>query len=73
MKAIFIQTVRNGWIVHEQVSCDFIREPLAVFNRMEDLQAALPDLLAVPPEFRAGDSVQKMQALALAGPDDVLK
>jgi hypothetical protein len=45
---ITIQTVPNGWIVRE---IDFMehRAPrvLAVFNKLEDLQAALPTLLEV--------------------------
>ena len=43
---ISIQVVSNGWIVRQQTygPCDRV---LAVFNKLEDLQAALPKLLAV--------------------------
>lgn len=55
MKNIIIQSVSNGFIVREYFDCANIAyEPFAVFNRLHDLQDALPDLLA------AGDSaIQK--------------
>lgn len=47
MKTIFIETVSNGWIVRLHDSHrEYVSQPLAVFNRMIDLQEALPDLLA---------------------------
>lgn len=50
MKTLLIETVTNGWIVRPFSPCrDWVvadRPAIAVFNRMIDLQEALPDLLA---------------------------
>lgn len=46
MKDIIIETVKNGWIVTERFACRNVADnPMAVYNRIEDLQAALPALL----------------------------
>lgn len=47
MKTIFIEPVSNGWIVREHLPCPNVYQaPIAVFNRMIDLQTELPHLLA---------------------------
>lgn len=51
MKTIFIETVSNGWLVrlHES-SLSYVSEPIAVYNFIGDLQAALPVLLGIEPD-----------------------
>lgn len=46
MRTIVIETVSNGYIVTQQGDCQsYVHKAMAVFNRMTDLQKALPDLL----------------------------
>ena len=46
-RKIIIEPVSNGWVVSEHTMNGYLPTWLAVFNKMEDLQAALPDLLNV--------------------------
>lgn len=53
MKSILIEPATNGWIVKaydplELRSGVTAADSVAVFNKVEDLQAALPTLLAQP-------------------------
>jgi hypothetical protein len=50
MKEIVITAAPNGWIVNEVDGPAMTPSVLAVFNRMEDLQAALPELLGEEPK-----------------------
>lgn len=49
MKSLLIETVSNGWIVRPFQPCDnwvsTERPEIAVFTKIEDLQAAIPELL----------------------------
>lgn len=66
MKTIIIETVSNGWIVREHLPCPNVYQaPIAVFNRMIDLQTALPELLEAKDhhltgEFKTGAKLQDM-------------
>lgn len=44
-RKIIIQPVSNGWVVSDCTMNGYEPSWLAVFNKMEDLQKALPDLL----------------------------
>lgn len=50
MKTILIETVTNGWIVRPfSPGCDWAqgeKSSIAVFTKIEDLQSAIPILLA---------------------------
>jgi len=52
MKSLLIETVTNGWIVKAYDPRDIwsgvSTDTVAVFNKVEDLQAALPALLIDP-------------------------
>jgi len=52
MKSLLIETVTNGWIVkaYERLDpcCSTAYDMVAVYNKVEDLQAALPALLIEP-------------------------
>lgn len=50
MRSIDIQTIDNGWLVTGQVysSPNTVKTSMCrAYNKMEDLQAALPELLSV--------------------------
>lgn len=49
MKDIIIESAPNGWIVTQSFGCGNTSKTLAVFNRLEDLAAKLPELLGVTP------------------------
>lgn len=54
MKEIVITAAPNGWIVNQVDGPAMTPSVLAVFNRMEDLQAALPELLGEEPKKEKG-------------------
>lgn len=48
MKTIIIESVSNGWIVTDRFAdIGIAQQPIAVYNDIADLQAALPALLGV--------------------------
>lgn len=63
MKTLLIETVTNGWIVRPFSPCrDWVvadRPEIAVFNRMIDLQTALPDLLAEEKLIRPPTAIRR--------------
>jgi hypothetical protein len=68
MKTILIETVRNGWLIRPFSPCErwVLGEGLemAVYNRLEELQADLPKLL----KFEGYEKVKDEDAKKGQGP-----
>lgn len=64
MKTLLIETVSNGWLVRPfQPSADWVcteRPAIAVYTRLEDLQADLPKLLEFDGYMNANRETPKL-------------